>query len=67
MVGVGGLLARLMLRMGGEFWNCLILRENQQGSRSARLSPQSMIHYAHKLFKCSMRKVKSLQILETTR
>ena len=32
-----------------------------QGSRSARLSPQSMIHYARKLFKCSIRK------LETTR
>ena len=25
----------------------------EQGSRSARLSPQSMIHYARKLFKCS--------------
>ena len=39
----------------------------KQGSRSARLSPQSMIHYARKLLKCSIRIVQSFTILETTR
>ena len=38
-----------------------------QGSRSARLSPQSMIHYTRKLFKCSIRIVQCFTILETTR
>ena len=41
--------------------------ENKQGSRSARLSPQSMIHYARKLFKCSIRIVRDFTILETTK
>ena len=40
---------------------------NKQGSRSARLSPKSMIHYARKLFKCSIGIVQSFTILETTR
>ena len=34
-------------------WIHLQLPWAEQGSRSARLSPQSMIHYARKLFKCS--------------
>ena len=45
----------------------LLLFLTKQGSRSARLSPQSMIHYARKLFKRSIRIVQSFTILETTR
>jgi len=41
--------------------------DKKQGSRSARLSPQSMIQYARILFKCSIRIVQSSTILETTR
>ena len=35
----------------------------KQGSHSARLSPKNMIHYARKLFQCSLRIVQSFKIL----
>ena len=38
-------------------------KQKKQGSRSARLSPQSMIHCARKVFKCSIRIVQSFTIL----
>jgi len=44
-----------------------VTRKKKQGSRSAWLSPQSMIHYARKLFGCFIRIVQSVKILETTR
>ena len=47
-----------------ENWEYL---QHKQGSRSARLSPQSMIHYSRKLLKCSIRIVRDFTILETTK
>ena len=38
-------------------------RENRRKNSSARLSPRSMIHYARKLFKCSIKIVQSFTIL----
>ena len=52
-------LQELVSKLSGEAVVLVI----QQGSRSARLSPQSMIHYARKVFKCSIRIVQSFTIL----
>ena len=53
--------ATISLKAGDKI--ALVDYGKKQGSRSARLSPQSMIHYARKVFKCSIRIVQSFTIL----